>query len=60
MSLTIEELIEIVQEKYDPDLLIEILEITSEELLDRFQDKVEDYYYRFEEVQDYEMDEVNL
>lgn len=36
MSLTIEELIEIVGERYDPDLLIEVLQITSEEILERF------------------------
>jgi hypothetical protein len=49
MSLTIEELIEIVGERYDPDLLIEVLQITSEEILERFKDKVEENYDKFEE-----------
>ncbi len=52
MSLTIEELIEIVGERYDPDLLIEVLQITSEEILERFKDKVEENYDKFEETED--------
>ncbi len=51
MSLTIEELIEIVGERYDPDLLIEVLQITSEEILERFKDKVEENYDKFEETE---------
>lgn len=41
MSRTIEEIIEYLVEFYDPDLVIEILEITTEELCDRFDDKLE-------------------
>ena len=52
MSLTIEELIEIVGERYDPDLLIEVMQITSEEILERFKDKVEENYDKFEETED--------
>ncbi len=52
MSLTIEELIEIVGERYDPDLLVEVLQITSEEILERFKDKVEENYDKFEETED--------
>jgi len=51
MSLTIEELIEIVGERYDPDLLVEVLQITSEEILERFKDKVEENYDKFEETE---------
>ena len=51
MSLTIEELIEIVGERYDPDLVIELLQITSEEILERFKDKVEENYDKFEETE---------
>ena len=51
MSLTIEELIEIVGERYDPDLLIEVMQITSEEILERFKDKVEENYDKFEETE---------
>tara|TARA_E500000331_G_scaffold357659_1_gene420241 strand:- start:187 stop:378 length:192 start_codon:yes stop_codon:yes gene_type:complete len=39
MSLTLEELKERLLETYDPDDFLEFLEITSEELLDRFEDK---------------------
>jgi 2-oxoglutarate dehydrogenase complex dehydrogenase (E1) component-like enzyme len=52
MSLTIEELIEIVGERYDPDLLVEVMQITSEEILERFKDKVEENYDKFEETED--------
>jgi|TARA_R100000951_G_scaffold177_2_gene793 hypothetical protein len=41
MSRTIEELVEYLVEFYDPDLVVEILEITTEELCDRFDDKLE-------------------
>ncbi|MAC52709.1 MAG: hypothetical protein CME31_09205 [Gimesia sp.] len=56
MSLTIEELIEIVGERYDPDLLIEVMQITSEEILERFKDKVEENYDKFEETEDNDND----
>ncbi len=56
MSLTIEELIEIVGERYDPDLLVEVLQITSEEILERFKDKVEENYDKFEETEDNDND----
>ena len=56
MSLTIEELIEIVGERYEPDLLVEVLQITSEEILERFKDKVEENYDKFEETEDNDND----
>lgn len=40
MSLTREEIKERVVQEYDPDLLVEVLEITSEELLEFFMDRV--------------------
>ena len=40
MSLTLEELKEKLMENYDPDDLLEFLELSSEEILDRFEDKV--------------------
>ena len=40
MSLTLEEIKERLLKTYDPDDLLEALEITSEELLDRFEDKL--------------------
>ncbi len=42
MTLTIEELKEYVLQHYDPDEIIEILDITTEELLEYFEDKLID------------------
>lgn len=40
MSLTLEEIKEKLLRFYDPDDLLEALQISSEELLDRFEDKL--------------------
>lgn len=40
MSLTMEEIKERLLRTYDPEDFLETLEITSEELLDRFEDKL--------------------
>jgi hypothetical protein len=40
MSLTLEEIKERLLKTFDPDDLLEALQITSEELLDRFEDKL--------------------
>jgi hypothetical protein len=48
MSLTLEELKEKLMENYDPDDLLEFLELSSEEILDRFEDKV---IRRFEQLE---------
>jgi hypothetical protein len=40
MSLTLEEIKERLLRFYDPDDLLEALQISSEELLDRFEDKL--------------------
>jgi len=40
MSLTMEEIKELLLRNYDPEDFLEALEITSEELLDRFEDKL--------------------
>ncbi len=39
MSLTMDEVIERILKRYDAEDLLEALDITSEELLDRFEDK---------------------
>ena len=58
MSLTMEEIKERVLNTYDSDDLLEALEITSEELLDRFEDKFIKRLADFEEdVADEEEDE---
>jgi len=40
MSLTLEEVKERLLKTFDPDDLLEALQITSEEILDRFEDKL--------------------
>ena len=49
MALTLEELKDKVKEEYDPDDILSALEITTEELLDAFEDKLESCSYKFEE-----------
>jgi hypothetical protein len=48
MTLTLEEIKEKIILEYDPDLIIEVLEITTEELLDSFEDKLVDNLYKFD------------
>lgn len=40
MTLTLEELCELLKERVDPDLLVEELSLTTEEIVDRFEDKI--------------------
>lgn len=49
MSLTLEEIRERLLKAYDPDDLLEALQITSEELLERFEDKLINRLDLFEE-----------
>jgi|TARA_R100001460_G_scaffold50644_1_gene89105 hypothetical protein len=57
MSLTLEEIKERLLHLYDPDDLIESLNITSEDILDRFEDrllrKLEDFQDELEEVSEH-------
>lgn len=46
MSLTLEDLKEQLKERVDPDLLLEELDISTEELVDRFEDKIEQRFNR--------------
>ena len=58
MSLTLEEIKERILKTYDPDDLLEALEVTSEELLDRFEDNLINRLDEFEEdLTDEEEDE---
>lgn len=41
MILTLEELCERLRERVDPDLLLEELGLSTEDLVDRFEDKIE-------------------
>ena len=49
MSLTLEEIKERLLRFYDPDDLLEALQISSEEILDRFEDKLINRFDFFEE-----------
>ena len=57
MSLTLEETKERLLRFYDPDDLLEALQISAEEILDRFEDKLirrlEFFYEEFEEDEMY-------
>ena len=58
MSLTMEEIKERLLRDYDPEDFVEALEITSEELLDRFEDKLINKIEEFaEELEGEEEDE---
>ena len=58
MSLTMEEIKERLLRDYDPEDFVEALEITSEELLDRFEDKLINKIEEFaEELEDEEENE---
>ena len=52
MSLTTTELKEIILARYDPEELVETLEITSEEILNRFDDKLEENWEKFQDLED--------
>ena len=49
MSLTLEEIKERLLKTFDPDDLLEALQITSEQILDRFEDKLINRLDVFEE-----------
>lgn len=49
MSLTLEEVKERLLKTFDPDDLLEALQITSEQILDRFEDKLINKLDVFEE-----------
>jgi len=59
MSLTMDEVIERILKRYDAEDLLEALDITSEELLDRIEDKFINRLQVFEAEVD-EEDEVGL
>jgi len=48
MSVTLTELREYLLNTYDPDDIVESLQISSEELLDRFDDKLVENIHKFE------------
>jgi hypothetical protein len=52
MSLVFEELCERLK-RYDEITLLELLDISTEELVDRFGDKIEDKFDKLSEEEDY-------
>jgi len=56
MSLTLEEIKEKLLRFYDPDDLLEALQISSEEILDRFEDKLLRRLDEFQEELEEEVD----
>tara|TARA_B100000085_G_C18549015_1_gene515079 strand:+ start:1295 stop:1471 length:177 start_codon:yes stop_codon:yes gene_type:complete len=56
MSLTLDEIKERLLHIYDPDDLLEALQISSEEILDRFEDKL---LRKLDEFQEDLEDEIN-
>jgi len=58
MSLTMDEVIERILKRYDAEDLMEALDITSEEILDRFEDKFITRLQAFEEAVDEDEAEV--
>jgi hypothetical protein len=57
MSLTVEEIKERLLAKYDPDDIIELFQLTTEDLLDRFEDKMLHYMDTLAELVEEEDDE---
>ena len=57
MSLTLEEIKEKLLRFYDPDDLLEALQISSEEILDRFEDKLLKKIENFQEELEEEYEE---
>lgn len=48
MTLTLTELHDKIAERYDPDIVLELLDISTEELLFAFPEKVEKCRYKFD------------
>jgi len=55
--LTPDEFLDTVKDRMDPDLLVEVLELTTEELVRAFEDRVLDNRYKFSDLEHEESDE---
>lgn len=51
-ELTVEELKERVVETYDPELVVDVLQITTQELVDAFEDKLIDNRIKFKDLEE--------
>lgn len=52
MGLTLEELKEKIADNYDPDLVLEALQITTEDLVEAFEDKVIENRHKFKDLEE--------
>lgn len=55
MSLVLSEIMELLAERYDEVTLLELLDINSEELVERFSDKIEQRYEKLQQELDEEV-----
>jgi hypothetical protein len=53
---TADELLELIKQRVDPDLLVEMLELSTEDLVIAFEDKILYDRYRFSDLEDEEYD----
>ena len=56
MSLVLSEIMELLAERYDEVTLLELLDINSEELVERFSDKIEQRYEKLQQELDDEIE----
>jgi len=52
MSLTTTEKIELVSARYDPDDIVDALELTTEQVLEAFPEVLEDKWDKFTDIED--------
>ena len=52
MPITVVELMEVIKSRLDPDAFIEILDLSTEDLVDRFSDVIAENYHKFEDISD--------
>jgi len=51
MSLTLSEKVELVSSRYDPEDLCELLELTSEMLLESYSELLDENWHKFEDIE---------
>ena len=56
MMLVLNEIMELLAERYDEVTLLELLDINSEELVERFSDKIEQRYEKLQQELDDEIE----
>ena len=58
--MNIEELKELIIDNYDPDDVLEALNLSTVDLVNAFEDRLEDYAYKFEEdsLDEYESEDI--